>query len=698
MLRQWRGTIVLSGVLATVGAGSIQAQQLDYDQTFAFGDSLSDVGSRFAQSGGRTNAFAPTTSPNGALYNTAFPVSLQDPTQGTATGRFSNGDIHIDALAGELTPVVGTFDPEQGAQSVPGTPIAAPVSTNPELTLDPQAAGADGFGFAHGGAQSGLQDGNGQNVGFLSQVGAFATLQQGGALTADSDDVAVVWVGGNDFFDAAQAGTLSAGTVETAVTNTAIGLNTLAGSGVENFIVYKLPDLSQVPLAEELAAAGDAPELLPALSQLSTAFNAQLQTTVAGQLRDQGAKVTVIDTAALFADIARQPDAYGLRDGSTHCFSLVTQAPTGDCQTPEQVAQTTFLDSLHPTAAGHDIVAQFTRGTIHTFDTATSALGTIPQIAMLGLDGHNNAIAARLHAVRSGVRGLDFMSGGAAVDTEADRPGDQRLSAFVFSNYNSGDRDPQNGVAGFDYGQTLVTVGADYTLNDTVLLGAAVGYSDNDSDLDGGLGDVDMQSFLVSLYSSAQLGHAYGDFTTSIAFDDIEATRSTLGPLGDAEGDTSAVTLSLAFTGGYNVQVDNFTFGPTFGLRYLESEVEEFDERGAGALNLEVSDLDGKMAIGSFGAQASARFGFGEGNQVVPQLGLTYEHDFADDIFGVNARLPGGQDVSGRVGAGQDDAAVLDAGVTLALTNGISANVGGRVAFGRDGDDRSVRGRLRYSF
>jgi len=700
MARRFLASTALTAAMAALAPLTAQAQSFQDGQTFAFGDSLSDVGSRFAQTGGRDNAFAPQVSPNGALYNTAFPLSLTDPTAGTPSERFTNGDNHIDLLAGDLTPVVGNFDPEAGAEPVPGTPLAAPVTVNPELTFDPQAAGPDGFGFAHGGATTGLTDANGQNVSFLSQVAAFTTLQGGGQISVGADDVATVWIGGNDFFDAAQAGTLSAETVETAVTNVGIGLNTLAASGVQNIVVYTLPDLSQVPLAGELAEVGGAPELLPSLQQLTTAFNAQLETSVVAPLRDDGVNVRVVDVEALFRDLARQPKAYGLRDASTHCFSLVSESPTGDCDSAEKVAETTFLDSLHPTATGHEIIAQFAQGSLFTVDTGPSALGAVPQLTLLGLDGHNNAIATRLHAVRAGARGLDFLGNAfaGADDARAEAEGDNRLSVFVFGNYNGGSRDAGAGAAGFDYDQQLFTVGADYTINDSVLVGGAAGYSRNEGDLDGGLGEADIDSVLVTLYGSAKVGNFYGDFAGTLGFDSHDLTRRTDGPLGEADGDTDGQSLSLTFTGGYNFHVDNFTFGPTAGLRFLDTEIEDFEETGAGALNLDVDNMEADAAIGSFGAQASARFALGDGSLIVPQLAISYEHDFADDHFGFTSRLPGGQPVTRRIGVGQDDAAVIDGGVSLALVNGISAQLGGRVSLGRDGDDHSVRGRLRYSF
>jgi len=703
MHRRWLATTAVAGCFGVLAALPAAAQSLEAGETFVFGDSLSDTGSRFAQSGGRDNPFAPGVTPNPALYNTAFPGSLADPTLGTPTERFSNGDIHVDTLAGDLTEVVGGFDPAPGAQPLPGTPISAPVNVNPGLTFDPEEAGPDGFNFAHGGAQTGLSDAAGDNVGFLSQVGAFATLQGGGQVQVDSQDTALVWIGGNDFFDAAQAGTLGAETVGTAVTNVGVGLNTLAASGVQNFVVYTLPDLSQVPLGDELAGTLPTPEAqqqaLQDFSLLSTAFNAQLQTSVLNPLEAEGANVTVVDIEALFDDLARQPGAYGLRDATTHCFSLVSQSPTGDCTSAEEVAETTFLDSLHPTTSAQAIIAQFAQGTFFTNDTAASVLGTAPKFSLLAADGHNAVIASRLRAVRAGLRGPGFMGQSVPADGSAGLPTEGKISIFAYGNHNRGNRNRDSGLAGFDYTQELFTAGVDYEINDSVVVGLAAGYSSFDGDLDAGLGDNEIDSGQVSIYGTAVFDGFYSDLTALASFDDHEISRRTDGPLGDATGETDGQTFSLAVNGGYNFEIDNFTFGPTVGVRFLDSEIEDFQEDDAGALNLEVEDLDAKQLIGSIGAQAAARFTFGEGHVIAPQLGVSFEKDFEDEKFDVDARFPGGQRIIEEVGVGRKDTGIIDGGVVVGLSNGLTAALGGRISVGRDGgQDRSVRGRLRFTF
>jgi phospholipase/lecithinase/hemolysin/uncharacterized protein YhjY with autotransporter beta-barrel domain len=707
MARRFGLAAALAGLLAVTADDGASGQGLPDGERFVFGDSLSDTGSSFAATGGRSNPFSPTVVPNGFVYNTAFPDSLQNPQAGAPTERFSNGDIHVDRLAGDLTPVVGPFNPTQNAQPIPNTTVDIPVEVNPNRTFAQGETGPDGFNFAHGGAETDLTNSGGANIGFASQVAAFATLQQAGRLSVDPDDTAVVWIGGNDFFNAAQTGALGRPTVQTAVQNVGAGLNTLASRGVRNIVVYNMPDLSEVPLAGELA--DQAPnqqrgqQLLTALRDAARGFNQQLQTQVIGQLRDRGVNVTVVDLQRLFADIAARPGAYGVRDGTTHCFSLVSGQPTGDCQSAQAVDSATFIDSLHLTETGHEIVAEFARGSMFTQATASAVYATAPRAALLVADGHNAVIDSRLRQIRAGLRGASFAGGqgptvGESADGETADGLATKLSLFVYANHNRGDRDSGIGVAGFDYNQTVVTAGLDYEINDALLVGVAGGYSAADTHLAGALGNGQIDSKLVSVYGTLTKGGVYGDLTGTISLDEHTYDRRTEGPLGRADAEAHGQTFSFALNGGYNLRRGPVRFGPTVGVRLLDTEIEDFNEDGAGPLNLEIGDLNAQTAIGSVGAQAAGRFTFGGGNVIAPQLGLSFEHDFTNETIEVATTLPAGGQQSTRAKLGRDNAVILDGGVTVGTTYGLSASLGGRTSFGREGSDYGARARLRFTF
>ncbi len=700
MIVRLLGTTALCGALALSLEYEAAAQGLNGGQTFVFGDSLSDAGSRFAQTGGRDAPFARQTIPNGVLYNTAFPNSLLDPGAGEPTQRFSNGPIHIDRLTGNLTNVVGSFEPVADAQPIPGTSLLVPVSINPNLTFDPEFTGMDGFNFAHGGATSGLLDADSDRVGFLSQVQAFATMNASGAFTVEEGDGALVWIGGNDFFNAAEDGTLGEATVRSTVQDLRLGVGVLAEAGINSFVVYNLPDLGRIPLTHELAEAENAPQLVPAISQVSVAFNEALTANVVAPLRAQGHEVITVDIASLFADFVEQPNAYGLRLGTGHCFSLVTNSPTGQCETEEDVAETTFLDSMHPTASAQAIVASFARGTIQTVRTGPSNFAAVPELTLLGMNTQSTLLAERLRMQRAGRGGMMLLGnqfGAAGASGLRTGREDSPLGVFIGSTFASSDREAQDGTARYDFDHNVITVGADYTVSNNLLVGAAVSYGEGEGEIDGNRTNADLESVILSLYASLAEGPWFADAVGSIGFDSLDLRRRHEGPLDSARSDPNANTYALGLNTGYDFQTGPVTLGPRAGLRYLTTSVDGFAERGAGALNLTANDLDAQTVTASFGAEASALYEIA-GVQTTPRLGLAYEREVGDESRLFSARLPGGQLVQGRSGVGDRDAVVVDAGVSLDLGAQFQADLSGRTSLGRDGSDRAINASLGYRF
>ncbi len=737
MLRTVLATTALGTVLALSAHG--RAVATDFDEFFVFGDSLSDTGSLFALTGGRIDPFAPTVAPSSAIFNTAFPASLLDPTLGTPTGQFSNGISHIDVLTGgDLTEVVGPFDPIDGVSApvAPGLPLVAPVTFDEVQTFDPAFAGPDGFNFAHGGATTGLSTAGGTNIGFLSQVGAFLTLQGGGALTVDEDDAVSVFIGGNDFFDPLAVGAApDTDTVASALTNVGIGLSTLDAAGVDNFIVFNLPNLGGVPLAVESSAAlaamaGAIPdpdlqseaiaeaEFLPDLfTMLSGTFNASLETEVLQPLKDAGNTVFLVDVETLFDAVQADPEAFGFTNATTACFSLVTLSPTGACTTAEEVETTVFIDSLHLTETANQLLGEFALGSIENQSTAAPFFLTLDQLSLLGTESQFEAVNTRLNAARAGLGRISllgdlsaFQGREVATNTAEGTPvqvaeagsgvGDQGpLGVFLYGSYRSGDRtEPGSTTANFDFDRATVVAGVDYAVDEHVLVGIAGGYGRTTSEVDGNVGETDVDSFNFSAYASLAFDSFYGDLTGGFSFDQFETDRTSSGPLGNATGDFNGSSFGVAVNAGYNiVDTESLAIGPTAGFRYIDLRIESFTEEGAGPLNLEVDELELISTIFSVGLQASGRLEFA-GGAITPHARAAFEAETDDQDRIATVTQAGGQVITAEDGILVDQAFVVGGGLAMEFQNGFAAVVDGQTRLIEDGTDFTVAGRLAYRF
>jgi phospholipase/lecithinase/hemolysin len=250
-----------------------------FSQMVVFGDSLSDVGN---------------------VSNATFGIS---PGSSYYNGRFSNGPLWVEDLAGALSLTSPTYS---------------------------RSGGTD---WAYGGAHTG--PGSITHVFFTfpnvqTQINNYLN-----ANNPDANKLFVVWAGGNDFID---GGT----NPSSVVTNTANEITSLADRGATNFIVPNLPLLGEVPRFK--GTAGEA-----GMTSLSSQFNSQLASTLAGLKSSLNINIYPLDVQAFFADVLANPGQYGFTNVSSPALNGSTVVPNPD--------QYLFWDDIHPTRVAHQLLA-----------------------------------------------------------------------------------------------------------------------------------------------------------------------------------------------------------------------------------------------------------------------------------------------------------------------------------------------------
>jgi phospholipase/lecithinase/hemolysin len=331
-----------------------------YTSIFAFGDSLSDAGNLFSESGG-TIPLAPY-----------------------ADGHFSNGPTWVEDLSQMLG--LGTMKPF----------LTSPNGTN----------------YAFGGAQSGPTDINPfdpnspVHIDLPDQIIAFNLVDpnpvKGALYTLD--------IGANDIMNALQAfseNKISYDEVETVVeqaeANTIDSVKSLVGLGARSLLFYEVPNLGLTPRFDGTVLEMDA-------SDLAASFNAAVLKGLAG-FKSDGLNVFTLDTYDLLGEIKADPSEFGFTNVSGPCWTgSFTDPNSGTLCSPTQAGQNQFLfwDGVHPTAAGHLLTAEFALDALNAVPEASTWAMMLVGFAGLGFAGYRRsrkcAITANAEVYRSGKR------------------------------------------------------------------------------------------------------------------------------------------------------------------------------------------------------------------------------------------------------------------------------------------------------
>jgi outer membrane lipase/esterase len=282
---------------ATVlAASALAAQAGPYVDLVVFGDSLSDGGN---------NALVVGTDAGQVITGNSYVPSLP-----YGSGVYSNGPVWVNSFAAALG-----------------------------LGATPSLAG--GHNFAYGGARTRVEEPGGFPASLRSQVGSF--LDGVGGVAA-SNALYVIAGGGNNArsaLDAIAGGAPLLQTVASTALNYAFDIgrmvDRLQAAGAVDIIVWNTPNLGVVPA---VTAEGNAASFLGQL--VANAMNRALEL----RLRDE-VGVSTFDVFGLVTQVTSNPAAFGLVNASDACGGL----PGCD------VATALFWDGIHPTAVGHQLLA-----------------------------------------------------------------------------------------------------------------------------------------------------------------------------------------------------------------------------------------------------------------------------------------------------------------------------------------------------
>ena len=304
-------TFTLGAVLVAALWNPLAALALpSYTNLFVFGDSLADSGNNALVFDGMAGpGVLRTTTPTDA----APPLIPDYPY---ASNRYSNGPVWVEQLAADL-----------GLSALPSL--------------------AGGTNYAFGGARVGPA-GSSFPYSLTDQVASYLTTTGG---LASASALYVLEGGGNDARDIISAAA-TGGDFETMIGQYALGvaniITQLKSAGAKDILLWNVPDVSKIPYLQ-WATGGD-PLALGQASALVAAMNAALDVALDSLPEPWLNGLHLFDAFSAFNDVFDNPLAFGLDDVRTVCSAQAACLADAD--------GVFFWDGIHPTTAGHAILAQ----------------------------------------------------------------------------------------------------------------------------------------------------------------------------------------------------------------------------------------------------------------------------------------------------------------------------------------------------
>jgi len=564
----------------------------------------------------------------------ALTGGTQPPSPPYFQGRFSNGPVWVELLAPELG-----------------------------ITF------AQNRNFATGGAESGSGGAAG---------GVTAQLAQSSAIPVSSTTLGVVWAGANDYLNRL-ATTPPATLVAQTVGNIGTAMGTMAARGVRTIIVGNLPDLGKTPGGASQGAA-----TAFNLGAVTNIHNTALHGAARSVEAATGARVVVLDSFGLFNDVLTNPSLYGISNTTVPC--ITPAGATGACATAAAAQATLFFDPIHPTATAHNIIARYAEAQLDQNIDGARVAAITSFLGPVVLENVRRGVTDRLDVLRaSNTRERSTLPNG----------------AYGSVKYTTGDRDDSAGVAGFDYKAVMITAGYDTVVADSFVLGGSATYADGSAEEDLGRADTKFTSYAISAYIGYRNGPLWLDLSGIGSWENYDIDRHTgFAARPTATADVGGNSFMISADTGFNVAGDNSNtiFGPVVGIRYVNSDLDAYNEDGAAMLNMTSAERSSVGTIGSIGLQASTLMVSG-GSAFVPYLRAAYEKEFNELDYNVALGNAVGQTRTVSGGTGNDDRVVVSGGINVQAGAGMafSLGYGGTVAKG-DGADHTVVGRIVYSF
>ena len=219
------------------------------------------------------------------------------------------------------------------------------------------------------------------------------------------------------------------------------------------------------------------------------------------------------------------------------------------------------------------------------------------------------------------------------------------LGLFISGDGEFSDRDPTLNEPGNDSASGGVTAGADYRITDSLVVGVAISYSAQNTDFDGGAGELDTDTLTGTLYASfAPNETLYFDAYVGYGDLDYDGTRTIAFVTGGvpvaavAASNTDGDQVIAGFGGGADYYFGGLAVGGHAQFDYSDLDIDAYSETGGAGFAIAYGDQSIVSAQSVIGGHASYALSTSWG-VLVPAARLDWVHEFENDARAIAANF-----------------------------------------------------------
>jgi len=409
-----------------------------------------------------------------------------------------------------------------------------------------------------------------------------------------------VWAGANDLFvqlGLAQTGAITPTQLQTNLATAAVQLvqqvGILNAAGARYIMVFNLPDVGSTPFGRGSGQGAS-------ITALSSFFNSTLSTGLDALHVD----VIRLNIFSLLNEVVANPAAYGFTNATSPACTVPSLVCTSSTLVEPNAAKTyVFADSVHPTTAGHQVIADYAASVIE----APQKIGLLAEAPLQAEQANFRAIDDRMWSALSAPRAQN------------------KFDAYAVYDYGNYDHSGDFG-GGSDHLNT-VTLGGDMKLSEHMLAGIAFGYSDDKASFGDNGGGFKLNEASLTAYVGYGQGPWYVGASVGagdLDFRNIHRTFALGGGTRTETGDTHGTSVTARVLGGYWFDSgSNWLHGPFARLTYQQNKVYAWSEEGTSSTAMSFGQQQRESLASSLGWQASGTFG-----SLRPFARVTWEKEY----------------------------------------------------------------------